>query len=203
MKKFIVTISREFGSGGRLVGRQLSERLGVPFYDRELIELAAEKSGLSKEFIARSDERASSVLSLGLAASAGAEAGYFMQYDALTGDRAFFAQSSVIHDLAEKGSCIIVGRCAGYLLRDNPDCVRILIHAPMDSRIERAKTTYGLPAKGLADKIYKADKGRANYHKHYTGDNWMDARSYDLCINTEVMGIEGAVDTIVKLLENR
>lgn len=203
MKKFIVTISREFGSGGRLVGRQLAEKLGVPFYDRELIELAAKKSGLAPEFIARSDERASSVLALGLAASASSEGGYFMQYDAPTGDRAFFAQSAVISELAEKDSCIIVGRCAGYILRENPDCVRVMIHAPLDSRIERAKTVYGLPAKGLADKIYKADKGRANYHKHYTGDSWLDVRSYDLSINTEVMGIEGAVDAIAMLLERR
>lgn len=203
MKKFIVTISREFGSGGRLIGKQLAEKLNVPYYDRELIELAAEKSGLSHDFIARSDEQAGSVLALGLASGTHVGTGYFMQYDAPMSDRAFFAQSSVISELAEKESSIIVGRCGGYILRDNPDCVNILLHAPMDDRIARARDVYGLPEKGLADKILKADKGRSNFHKRYTGENWMDARLYDLCINTAKLGIEGSVQALTEYLAQR
>lgn len=203
MKKFVVTISREFGSGGRLVGRQLAEALNVPFYDRELIELAAKKSGLSPDFIAQSEERASSSFAFGLAAGSQSGTGYFMQYDIPVNDRAFFAQSAVINELAEKNSCVIVGRCAGYILRDDPDCVNVFIFAPLDDRIRRSVEVYGLPEKGLADKIVKADKGRSNYHKHYTGENWLDARAYDLCINTGKVGVQGAVNAITAYLEHR
>ena len=203
MKKFIVTISREFGSGGRLVGRQLAEAQGVPFYDRELIELAAKKSGLSPDFIARSEERAASSFAFGLAAGSHVGNGYFMQYDVPVNDRAFFAQSAVISELAAKGSCVIVGRCAGYILRDDPNCVNVFIFAPLDSRIRRAVDDYGLKEDNLAERILKADKGRYNYHKHYTGENWLDARAYDLCINTGKVGIQGAVDAITAYLEHR
>lgn len=204
MKKFILTISREFGSGGRLIGRKIADRFEVPFYDRELIELAAEKSGLSPDFIARSDERAASSFAMGMGAGAmNLEAGYFMQYEVPVSDRAYYAQASVITELAAKESCVIVGRSAGYILRENPDVVRVLVVAPLDDRIERAVNDYGLPRKGLTDKILKADKSRASFHRRYTGENWLDARGYDLCINTGKLGIDNGVDAVTELLKHR
>ena len=203
MKKFIVTISREFGSGGRLIGRQLAEQLNVPFYDKELIELAAEKSGLSTDFIARSEERATSSFALAMTSGGSNAAGYFTQYDTPTSDRAYFAQSAVITELAEKESCIIVGRGAGYILRENPDCVSILFHAPLKDRVRRAAETYGLEEKGLADKIKKIDKGRDNFLKRYSGTSRMDPHSYDLCIDTGKTGIDGAVEIVLAYLKQR
>lgn len=203
MKKVIVTISREFGSGGRLVGKKLAKKLDLPYYDRELIQMAAEKSGLSPEFIARNEEHASSSFLFSLATNPHAGSGYFMQYDVPVGDKAFFAQSAVIRELAEKGSCVIVGRCGGYILRENPDCFNVFLHGSLDDRLTRAVEVYGNDPKGLADKLVKTDKGRANYHKYYTGENWNDIRSYHLSINTAVSGIDGAVEAIAAAVNNR
>jgi cytidylate kinase len=205
MKKFILTISREFGSGGRLIGSKVAERFGVPFYDRELIEMAAEKSGLSPDFIARSDERATSSFAIGMGANSAMnlDAGYFMQYEVPVSDRAYYAQAAVITELAAKESCVIVGRSAGYILRDHPDVVRVLVVAPIDDRIERAVNDYGLPRKGLTDKIIKADKSRAGFYRRYTGENWLDARGYDLCINTGKLGIDNGVEAVSELLKHR
>ena len=205
MKKFILTISREFGSGGRLIGNKVAERFGVPFYDRELIEMAAEKSGLSPDFIARSDERATSSFAIGMGANSAMnlDAGDFMQYEVPVSDRAYYAQAAVITELAAKESCVIVGRSAGYILRDHPDVVRVLVVAPIDDRIERAVNDYGLPRKGLTDKIIKADKSRAGFYRRYTGENWLDARGYDLCINTGKLGIDNGVEAVSELLRHR
>ena len=205
MKKFILTISREFGSGGRLIGNRIAERFDVPFYDRELIEMAAEKSGLSPDFIARSEERTSSSFAIGMGASAinSIDAGYFMRYEVPVSDRAYYAQASVITELAAKQSCVIVGRSAGYILRDHPDVVRVLVVAPIDDRIERAVNDYGLERKGLTDKILKADKSRASFYRRYTGENWLDARGYDLCINTGKLGIDNGVEAVSELLKHR
>ena len=205
MKKFILTISREFGSGGRLIGNRIAERFHVPFYDRELIEMAAEKSGLSPDFIARSDERSASSFAIGMGATSAMsiDAGYFMQYEVPVSDRAYYAQASVITELAARESCVIVGRSAGYILREHPDVVRVLVVAPIDDRIERAVNDYGLPRKGLTDKIIKADKSRAGFYRRYTGENWLDARGYDLCINTGKLGIDNGVEAVSELLKHR
>lgn len=203
MKKAIITIGREFGSGGRLIGKRLAEDLGIPFYDKEIIDLSAKKSGLSPDFIASSDERAPSAFSFGISPTIGDTIGYFMQYDAPASDRAYLAQTAVINELAEKESCVIVGRGSGFILRDHPDRVSLLFYAPLDDRIRRAAEEYGLDEPGLADKIIKVDKTRSNFIKRYTGENWMDARSYDLCINTSKLGIEGSVAAVKEYLAHR
>lgn len=203
-RKVIITISREFGSGGRLIGELLAKELGIAYYDRKLIEMTAERSGLSPDFIARSEEQASSSFLFSLATSAHSTGGgYFMQYDVPVGDKAFFAQAAVIREVAEKESCVIVGRCAGYILKDDPDCINVFIHGSLDDRLRRAIEVYGLEPKGLADKLVKADKGRANYHKYYTGESWSDIRAYDLAINTAKSGVNGAVQIIQAYLNSR
>lgn len=201
MKRTIITISREYGSGGRLIGKILAEHLSIPFYDKELIELAAEKSGLSPEFIRNSEETASSGFVFNLGAASHITNGYYISSEPFFGDKAFFAQSAVIRDLASKGSCVIVGRCAGYLLREDPDCINIFIHSYLDDRLKRAVEVYGMPPTGLADKLVKIDKSRSNYHKYYTGESWHDMRAYHAAINTGIFGVDGAVKAIEELIK--
>jgi len=203
MERTIITISREYGSGGRLIGQKVAQQLGVPFYDKELIELAAEKSGLSPDFIRNSEETASSGIVFGLGAASSITSGYFISSEPFFGDKAFFAQAAVIRDLAAKGSCVIVGRCAGYLLREDPDCVSVFIHSNLDDRLRRAAQVYGMSPEGLADTLVKIDKSRANYHKYYTGERWNDMRAYHLAINTGMFGVDGAVQAIIQLVQNR
>ena len=203
MQKVIITISREFGSGGRLVGQKLADELGIAYYDRKLIELVAKESGLAPEFIERSGEQAASSLLFSLATTAHTPGGYFMQYETPVESKAFFAQASVIKELAEKESCVIVGRCAGYILRDNPNCINVFVHGNLDDRVKRASELYGQNPDGLADKLIKTDKGRANYHRYHTGESWTDVRSYHLTVNTAVSGIDGAVNTLQTYIENR
>ena len=194
--KLIITINREYGSGGRLVGQRLSEELGIPLYDRKLIEMAAQESGLSPDFIENVETRPTSSFLFNLATSAQTGSGYMLQYDMPVGDRAFFAQSNVIRDLAAKESCVIVGRCAGYILRENPSCLNVFVYGSVEDRLNRATSVYGVPRKDLADRLVKIDKGRANYFKYYTGEDWYDVRAYDLAINTAVSGVEGAVKAV-------
>lgn len=205
MEKVIIAISREFASGGRLVGKKLSEKLGIPFYDKELIELAAEKSGLSPDFIRNTEEQAKSSFMFNMASGTQNILGnYFIQYDVPVSDKTFFAQSAVIRELAEKEDkgCVIVGRCAGYILRENPHCVSVLLHSTIKDRADRAVDIYKMDYKGLADSLLKVDKARSNYHKYYTGENWMESRGYDLTLNTSKCGISGAVNAILSYVEN-
>ena len=193
----LITISREYCSGGRLIGSSVAKELGIPFYDKELIELAAQKSGLSPEFIAKHEQKGPSSFLYGLAS--GNHGSPYNFHDTPMGDKAFFAQAAVIRDLASKGSCVIVGRCAGYILRNDPNRVNIFLHAPLENRVKRARDLYGLTGTDLAEQILRVDKGRRNYHKNYTGENWYDIRCYDLSINTAISGIDGAVQAILAL----
>ena len=203
MEKIIIAISREFGSGGRLVGELLAEKLGIQQFDRRLIELAAEKSGLSKEFIESSEDQATSSFLFSLATSAQTHDGYFMHYDTPINDKAFYAQSSIIKELAEKDSCIILGRCAGYILRDNKRLLSVLIRGNKEDRLRRCRDEYKIEEKKLEDFITKRDKARANYYKYYTGEGWYDTRAYNMVLDTSYMGIQGAADAIITAIEAR
>ena len=205
MEKFIITISREFGSGGRLAGEKLALRLGIPFYDRAIIDMASEKSGLSPDFIEKSEERASNSflynLSSYLYSGTEIDRGAFTtQYEMPVNDKAFFSQASIITDLAQKGNCVIVGRCADYLLRDNPNCIKVFIYGNREDRIKMLIDAYDVPPEEAESRLNKLDKGRAYYYKHYTGENWGQIRSHDLIINSSVTGVNGAVDVIMEFL---
>ena len=203
MKKIVIAISREFGSGGRIVGKKLAEELSIPLYDRKLIELAAEKSGLSPDFIARNEDRVSSSLLFNMVAHIEGEVSLFPKYEMSVADQAFFAQAEVIRDLAKKESCIILGRCGGYILREDPNCISVFLHGRLEDRISLGIKMYGHDPEGLADKYVKADRGRASYHKHYTGENWDNIRAYNLAIDTSAVGTDGAVNTILTYIESR
>ena len=203
-KKCIITIGRQFGSGGRYVGRLLAEKLGIPFYDKELLSEAAKQSGICEEIFEDHDEKPTRSLLFSLVTG--------MQHHLGTGSfsmdmplnhRIFLAQFDAIRKLAEEGSCVIVGRCADYVLRENPDAVSIFVKADMPSKIARAVKYYGVEEDKAEDRIRKADKQRASYYNYYATATWGDVENYDLVVDTGVLGVEGAVELIAKFLELR
>lgn len=203
MNKYVISISREFGSGGRLIGKQLAARLGIPCYDRTIIRKTAEKSGLSHDFIARAEERARSRFHLSIVPMGMGSQSITAHHTVPVSHQAFFAQSEVIRELADQGPCVIVGRCSDYVLGERPECLRVFIHADMDSRIARCREEYHIEADNMERHIVQMDKGRANYYHYYTGHNWGDMRRYDLTLNSSTVGIDGAVDLIVSTLQAR
>lgn len=203
MDKYIVTISREFGSGGRLIGEELARRLDIPFYDKAIIQMAAEKSGLSYDFIEKTEEKSAGapIYNIPLTATF---AGYTaMGYiDTPVNDKTFLAQAEVIRDIA-KSSCVIVGRCADYILRDEPGLVRVFISGKLEDRIIRAVKKYNFPEAGALEKIRKIDKSRANYYRYYTDQHWGSVHNYDITINSSFTEIDGAVDVLLTLLNTK
>ncbi len=191
MKNRIITISREFGSGGRTIGKEVAAKLGVPCYDQELIEKLEEESGFAPEYIKEQGEY--TPYSGWLNALAGRSNGLTNQ------DQLWVLQRKVILELAEKGPCVIVGRCADFILREHADCLTVFIHADMEKRAERIVQVYGertdTPEKRLRDK----DKRRASYYQFYTDMTWGDARHYDVALDSGVLGIEKCVSTLVHL----
>lgn len=203
MDKFIITISREFGSGGRLIGEKLATRLGVEFYDKNIIQLAAERSGLSASFIEQNEESISSSFLFTLpAANALSNYRTAAYYDTPVNDKTFLAQTEVIRELS-KNSCVIVGRCADYILREDPALVKVFITSPFDTRVRRAVEEYQFTAENPEEKIKKIDKSRANYYKYYTAQAWGSVHNYDLVVNSAFTGVLGAVSVIMTMLEEK
>lgn len=195
----IITIARQFGSGGREIGKRLAEKLNIPFYDKEILMHAAEKSGLSKEVLSYFDEQPTNSLLYSLATGVYSlnEAG-MVNYAQPVNQRVFQAQFDTIRELAEKGSCVIVGRCADYVLENNPNVVSVFLHGNLEDRIKRVTEREGISSAEAKSRISKSDKKRANYYNFYSGKKWGVASSYDLCINTSVTGYEQAVDFIAE-----
>jgi cytidylate kinase len=197
----IITISREFGTGARLIGKNLADILGFSYYDRAIIQLAAEKSGLSPEFIERNEEKTTNSFLFNLSTSAYITSGINLQYTMPVNDKAFIAQSEVIREIAKTGNSVIVGRCADYILNEHPKLLRVFLYGDKEDRLKRIINEYGYdPAKAETD-LSKIDKGRANYHKFYTGTPWKDISNYDICLNTTKTGIEGAIKTLKTLAD--
>ena len=192
--KTIITIGRQYGSGGRKIGKLLSERLGIPFYDKELLTEAAKKSGFCEEIFHENDEKPAGSFLYSLVMGTGAAA----TADAMPLDnKLFLAQFDTIKDIASKGPCVIIGRCADYALEDYKNVLNVFIYADMEDKKKRAVEEYGLKAKNIEDAIIKTDKKRASYYNFYSGKKWGVAGSYDLCINSSKFGIEKTVDFIV------
>lgn len=193
MSNRVITISRQFGSGGRTIGKELAARLGIPCYDNELIEKIAEESGFAKEYIAERGEYTSHGIWFNNAFSDRDFYGHSNQ------DYLWSIQRKIILELAEKGPCVIVGRCADYILKDTADCLRVFIHADMDKRAERIVQQYGerndSPEKRLKDK----DKRRAAYYQFYTDVKWGVLHHYDITLNSGALSIEKCVDILADL----
>lgn len=200
MKKYIVTISREYGSGGRYVGELLAKELNIPFYDKDIIRMVAEKSGLSEGFIERSDENLPNTFLHNLKYSAYSSYDSIAFYETPVTDKVFLAQSTIIKELASEGNCVIVGRCADYILRDLPELVTVFIRAALEDKVERAVKYYNLSSVKTPERIRRIDKNRTNYYKYYTNRQWGSFDYFDLAINTSLTGIEGAVKLIKTML---
>lgn len=188
----IITISRQYASGGRELGQLLAKRLGIPCYDKELINLAAQKSGFAPSHFEEPDQQPTNSMLFSLL-----RAGTMINsYDLPLNDKIYLVQSKVIRQLAEEGSCIIVGRCADYILAERPGCVNVFVHAPMPLRIQRATSVYGLPTEKAEDIILKADKRRGTYYNYYTGVKFGDATQYHLSLDSLTIGLESAADVV-------
>lgn len=193
MKKNIITISRQFGSGGRTVGRQLAERLNIPFYDRELVKQVVEETGFDTKFIEENGEFSPSKSIFSFAVSQGVPC---MQNGLSVSDFIFCMQRQVILKLAEK-PCVIVGRGADYILRDRDDVFDVFIHASMENRADRIVRLYGESEKKPEQRLADKDKKRKIYYKHYTDREWGDAKNYDMCLDSGRIGIDKCVDLII------
>lgn len=193
MKKNIITISRQFGSGGRTVGRQLAERLNIPFYDRELVKQVAEETGFDTKFIEENGEFSPSKSIFSFAVSQGVPC---MQNGLSVSDFIFCMQRQVILKLAEK-PCVIVGRGADYILRGRDDVFDVFIHASMENRADRIVRLYGESEKKPEQRLADKDKKRKIYYKHYTDREWGDAKNYDMCLDSGRIGIDKCVDLII------
>ncbi len=200
MEKKIITISREFGSGGRTVGHAVADQLGIPFYDKELVEQIALESGFAPKFIEEHGEHAPGK---SLFSYAFAHQGIPGAMNGLsTADFLWNIQCSVILQLAEQGPCVIVGRNADYILKDRKDCLHAFIHADLDFRADRIVRLYGESEKSPEARLQEKDKRRRVNYQHYTGRTWGQAQNYDICLNTSVIGIEQSAQIIVDLVKN-
>ena len=198
-KKIIITIGRQYGSGGRYVGKKLAEQLGIAFYDKELINLASKESGICGEFFEKADERNSGSLLKALAMGFSMNNAIFQSNDYLSNESLFQIQSDVIRKVAAEQSCILVGRCADYILKDKADCLKVFIHADMAFRAERIVKVYGEREQSPEQRLKDKDKRRAAYHRFYTDMKWGHAQNYDLTLNSGTLGIDRCVDIIAEL----
>ena len=192
----IITISREFGSGGRKIAELTAQKLGYNYYDKEIINSAAEKSGLSKNIINEVGEYASSTNSLlfNLSVSNSLGGGNMSMYD-----HVFTAQTKVIKQYSDEGNCVILGRCADYILRDREDCLHVFIHADMESRIKRIVEEYKEDTASPEKLLKEKDKRRRVYYKNYTGQNWGDINNYHIVLDSGYIGIEECAEIIARL----
>ncbi|MCQ2549596.1 MAG: cytidylate kinase-like family protein [Lachnospiraceae bacterium] len=197
MGRLVITIARSYGSGGRTMGKLLAESLGMKYYDRELMKIASEKSGINEALFGQADEKLknSSLLRIMKKAYKGEKISPDSD-DYVSNDNLFHLQSEVIKELAEEEDCVIIGRCADYVLKDNPNVIRLFCYAPLQDCIERERKLSGLEDKEIIKKINKIDKHRAEYYKYYTGKEWNDARNYDLCLNTTSMSYEELIQVV-------
>lgn len=198
----IITIGRQFGSGGREIGYMVAEKLGIKLYDKEMLQRAAQDSGICEELFESHDEKPSNSFLYSLVMDT-----YSMGYSGSTyndmpiNHKIFLAQFDAIKKIADEGSCILVGRCADYALEGYPNLLSVFIHADLDARIKRIAKKYDLTDAKAKDLIIKTNKKRASYYNYYTDKRWGDADSYDVCLDSSVLGLEGTAEAIIKLIE--
>lgn len=200
MTNKVITISRMFGSGGRTIGKAVAERLGVPYYDKELVDAVAKESGFSHEFIEEIGEYASVTSSFLFNIAVSAHPMGLIDTMSVS-DKLYVCQTNVIRDLASKGPCVIVGRCADFILKDQPDCLHIFIHADMPHRAARVRERYGETSKPIEKRLQEKDSKRKVYYKHYTNHNWGEADSYDICLDSGTLGVEKCAEIICDIAQ--
>ena len=203
-KKIVITIARQFGSGGREIGEKVAKLLGIPMYDKELIKDAASKGSLNEEVLKSTDESAANSLLYTLAMGSNIigvsrHFGYKMPLN----DKLFILQSEVIKEYAAAGSCVIIGRCADYVLKDEKDILKIFVYGDLEHRVARITERYpDIKSTQVIDVINKTDKRRASYYNFYTGNKWGKYDNYDLAINSSTFGIDGTANLIAEFTKN-
>lgn len=203
MEKVILTIGRQFGSGGREIGKKLAEKLEIAYYDKELIQLAAKESGLCPALFEKADEKTSGGLLQAFAMGFSMNGVIFQPGDYFTDATLFQVQSDVIRKLAADHSCVIVGRCADYLLSNEKNCTHIFIHASTEARIQRIIQTTPMSEKEALELIRKTDKTRATYYNYYTDKIWGAAASYHLCLDSSLWDTDTLVESIIGFVRKR
>lgn len=202
-KKIIITIGRQLGSGGRLIGERLAQELGIAFYDKEVLQLAVKESGINVKFFEESDERGKGFF--------GALSGFFAPLmgggspddNQLSRESLFKIQSNAIRKVADEASCVIVGRCADYVLRDAPRCISIFISAGTTDRIKRLCQLKNISAHEAQRLIHSGDERRAAYYNYFSTGKWGAAATYDLCVNSSVLGVEGTIAYIKDFVQRK
>lgn len=204
MSKYVITIARGYGSGGRTIGKMLSEQLKIPYYDRELLRLASDDSGINEKLFIKADEKLKKSLLFKIARKTyNGELIAPDSDDFVSNDNLFNYQAKIIKELAEQETCVIVGRAADYILKDCKNVVKVFVHAPLDVCIKTLKDMTGNPEKDIEKKIASIDKHRAEYYEYYTGRNWEDAKNYDLCLNSSLLGFDKCVEIVKSYLDIR
>ena len=197
----IITITRQFGSGGREIGKKLAEAYGIPFYDNELITRAAKESGFAEENFAKAEDRATNSLLYSLAMGINVYGNQDFGFSGLSlDDRIFLAQSDVIRKVADDGPCVIVGRCADYVLKERTNTFNVFVQASLDFRLKRVVENYGESEKKAGEIILKNDKRRANYYNYHVGEKWTNLTNYDMVVRSDIAGIDKAVESICTYL---
>lgn len=197
MKKCIITIGRQCGSGGHTIGKKVAEQLEIPFYDKKLVQIVAERSGLSPETVRREGEYSASSSLLTSTGARGYSAYNASKRENMTlPDQINAYQTELIKELADKGSCVIVGRCADYILQDRNDCFHVFISGALPDRINRVIEEHGVAPTAAESHVKNRDKKRSSYYKHITDRAWGAAENYDLCLNSSTLGIDRCVEII-------
>lgn len=199
-KNCVITIGREFGSGGRIIGKKLAEELNIPYYDKELLAKSAQENGISEEIFKNLDESVDFsyyYYSVGLMINP-----MVGVTDLSIHDKVQMMQADMIRKLAEEGPCVIVGRCSDYILQDSVPTLNVFILADKEDKEKRAVEDYGLKAEGISETLVKMDKQRAQYYNFYTTKRWGKANNYDVCLNSSQFGIDGCVQILKEIVEN-
>ena len=203
-ENIVITIARQYGSGGKTIGAMLAKELGINCYSREILKMASEESGINEGLFGMSDEKIKKAPWFKiLSRPYDGELLTPEDRDFVSDDNLFNYQAKVIQDLAEKESCVIVGRCADYVLKDHDNCVHVFVCGDMDSKVQRMMHSYSLEESAAVERIKETDKQRKKYYSYYTGGDWEAASNYDLCLNTGDMSIEEAAEQILFYLKQK
>lgn len=201
-KKVIITIARQYGSGGKTIGQMLAKDLGIECYSREILRMASDDSGISERLFAEADEKLKSTRLFKAAVKV--YNGELIPPDSddfTSTDNLFNYQAKVIKELADNGSCVFIGRCADFVLKDNPDRISVFVHAPLDYCIERGLERKSMTPKEMENFIHRTDKTRGDFYKYHTGKEWTDARNYDLCLDSSKLGFDKCVEAIKSYID--
>ena len=192
-KHIVITVSREYGSGGRYIGQLVAEKLGIKFYDKDIVKKVAEETGLEEEYIENNEQKRETLAAL--------NNGYYFGLN--NADELFIKESEFIRQIAEKESCVIIGRCSDFILKDKKDIIKVFVYSDMDDKIKRATEIYGLEKAKAEKEIKRINKLRANHYKYYTEKEWDNHANYDICINSDTLGVEKSAQLICEMVKEK